>query len=326
MRRIDRPHGFTLVELLVVIGIIALLIGILLPSLRAAREQANMLKCASNLRQIAVGMNMYANQNRDMYFQVNPTLTSQDYGKAMPNKANWVSGFTIGTRSYVYLLPPTPNDGSENQAYWAISYMRFFTKYPYEVLYNPSLGGDGKARTREEVMAAVNTARTVFNCPSVGQMDIEGGFTDNEDGLKSSYGLNSLVSSVYSWPAFSRYRPGNGTPASRFSNKPIQRGDFKNIQQVILAQDHVEHTLEVIGGRDSLAKFGEPRNLNQWRKDDPNAAQWVFPGAIGEIFRHRGRTNILFMDGHVESIPRGKDDGASAITEFNYLGQPWPLR
>ena len=79
VRQSNTCGGFTLVELLVVIGIIAVLIAILLPVLSVARERSRRTACLSNLHQLGQGMLMYAGENRDHLPNGNPRGAARNY-------------------------------------------------------------------------------------------------------------------------------------------------------------------------------------------------------------------------------------------------------
>jgi prepilin-type N-terminal cleavage/methylation domain-containing protein/prepilin-type processing-associated H-X9-DG protein len=271
-RILRRAKAFTLVELLVVIGIIALLISILLPALGRARESAMTVQCESNLRQIGQAIVMYAGDNQG--------LLPYGYWDGQYYVDQWQSKGVQKNR-FTY---PAGMSRYDFASFWC-------------VLIQPYMGKGAQTLTANATAGGVNSAvRAIFQCPEAIAQGLDTGGSNGATGTQ--YVCHPrLMPWLQSWsdgPSPS----SNGAPGDLITNRPYTPyalGHIKRSSDICMIFD---------GGMmyQNLAQTGPP----QYGWDVPSSVPIAYRIDAGRFsYSETTRATTCLTDDYASSFNTG---------------------
>ena len=306
----SRKKGFTLVELLVVIGIIAILISILLPTLSAARRSANAAACLSNARQLTMAAMLFAHEHRGYL----PTASDDKWAKLNdPMRQKWS-----------YRAEPTHLDK-------VVVFDHYSSLIPY-------LGG----KMGQTFLNAPEAQSKVFRCPADTWLDASPPgymiFNNVAGGYQAvSYGYNADIACLSDTTGVGRFGQGgdsigvvwgpSGPGYTPTIGQPLQckLGRINKAADVLLFADC--GTRPRVGGsypldyNDSLFYTTNWMDLNALPAEDRGKLSGILKTSWLKdripMLRHGGkkkadgsyvesRINVAFADGHAATVLQGE--------------------
>jgi prepilin-type processing-associated H-X9-DG protein/prepilin-type N-terminal cleavage/methylation domain-containing protein len=263
-----RPrHAFTLVELLVVVGIVSVLVALLMPALAEAREAANRAKCLATLRGMAQAAHMHATE----------------HGGYMP-----AAGYQ-GPRALGVLATSAGllDSSRRKYSYWYDHGNEVWRPLPLPAALGPYMGLKGAAGVATDAQGYNGPLSTQafyrpFACPSQPYEEIRHSQTLRDEG--GTYGSVVWMGYVFNGGVLARLvAPWGETPAGNVAR-------VRRPTQVFLFADGVSNSawgftlFPPVSADETLAYHG------------------VGSSPHFDYHRHRGRLNVVFVDGHAETL------------------------